>query len=79
MAKTDTPKGMPKWETNRQIRRRKGESSINSTPGITKGDNCHATGLEKAMAKYPRSYKNNNRALWAKWDERCARYHGKKS
>ena len=28
-----------------------------STPGSSKGENCHATGLDKALAKYPRSYK----------------------
>ena len=28
-----------------------------STPGNTKGENCRATGLNKALAKYPRAYK----------------------
>ena len=29
----------------------------NSTAGKEKGENCKATGLDKAMAKYPRSCK----------------------
>lgn len=28
-----------------------------STPGITKTETCRATGLDKALAKYPRSHK----------------------
>jgi hypothetical protein len=28
-----------------------------STSGREKGENCHATGLDKALAKYPRSFK----------------------
>ncbi len=79
MAKQDLPKGMPKWKTNKQLRREKGKNSLNSTPGKTKNDNCQATGLDKAMAKYPRSYKNNNRSLWEKWDKKCSKYHAKKS
>ena len=28
------------------------------TPGTEKGENCHATAMDKAMAKYPRAYKS---------------------
>jgi len=36
--------------------------------------NCHATGLDKAMAKHPRSYKNDNRLLFLKWDIACQKF-----
>jgi hypothetical protein len=39
--------------TKREYKRRFGSS----TPGSSKGENCHATSLDKAMAKYPRAYK----------------------
>lgn len=37
--------------TRKEYKRRKGSS----TPGTAKGENCHATSLDKAMIKYPRS------------------------
>jgi hypothetical protein len=46
-------KMMPPALTHKQHKRAK----RSSTPGKDKGENCHATGLDKAMAKYPKSYK----------------------
>lgn len=39
--------------TRRQYKRVKGSS----TPGKLKGENCQASGLDKSMAKNPRSFK----------------------
>jgi cytochrome c553 len=39
--------------TKRQYKQRYGSQ----TPGNSKGENCHATSLDKAMAKYPRAIK----------------------
>ena len=33
------------------------KTATNSEPGIGKGRNCQATGLDKAMSRYPRSWK----------------------
>jgi len=41
--------------TKRQYKKLYGSS----TPGMTKAENCQATGLDKAMAKYPRAWKTN--------------------
>jgi len=57
--------GMPEIRTKKELKRTKGSS----TPGKEKGDNCHATSLDKAMAKYPRSYRNDNKYLYQKWSE----------
>lgn len=40
-------------KTRKEWKRSKGSS----TPGKQKGENCHASGLDKAMLKYPRAYK----------------------
>jgi hypothetical protein len=66
----ESGKGMMSAMTKKNRKRIKGSS----TPGIQKGDNCHATGLDKAMAKYPRNCKNNNKNLWDKWDDGCAKF-----
>mgnify|MGYP001562747308 CR=1 FL=1 len=42
-------KGMTKKEYHRKYG--------SSTRGREKGENCHATSLDKAMIKYPRSYR----------------------
>ena len=42
--------------TKRQYKKTKGSQ----TPGKTKCETCQATGLDKAMAKYPRSCKTNS-------------------
>jgi len=41
--------------TKRLYKKRHGSS----TPGSTKGATCRATGLDKAMAIYPRSYRTD--------------------
>lgn len=43
--------------TKRQYKRAKASEGSNSTPGLEKGQNCQATPLDKAMARYPRSHK----------------------
>lgn len=45
-----------------------------STKGIDKGENCHATGLDKAMAKYPRSHKTDPTHYQA-WIDKKKRYN----
>ena len=49
--KTDTSKY--KGFTKREYKKIHGSS----TPGTSKTETCRATGLDKALAKYPRSYK----------------------
>lgn len=71
MSKQDSPKGMPPWHTKRRAKKFKNSSS---TPGREKGLNCQATSLDKAMAKYPRSWKNDNRVLWKAWDLQCSQF-----
>jgi len=41
--------------TKKKYKRRHGSS----TPGSSKGENCQATGLKKAIIKYPRWYKTD--------------------
>jgi hypothetical protein len=51
---------MAKTEVNKYrglTRRRYKQTHGSSTPGSSKGENCHATPLEKALAKYPRAIK----------------------
>lgn len=43
--------------TRRKYKKWKAKQGTNSTPGISKAETCQATGLDKAMAKYPRSYR----------------------
>lgn len=66
----ETPKNMPPWQTKRVLLK----TRRSSTAGKEKGLNCQATGLDKAMAKYPRSHKNNNKRLWKDWDKSCAQF-----
>jgi hypothetical protein len=40
-------------KTKKEWKRTKGST----TPGSAKGENCKATGLDKALIKYPRAYK----------------------
>lgn len=47
-----------------------------STPGSSKGDNCKATSLEKALIKYPRAYRTMP-ALFNKVYEKKERYNKK--
>jgi len=43
--------------TRKAYKRLKAKEGTNSTPGLSKSENCKATALDKAMAKYPRSYR----------------------
>ena len=48
-------RGKYKGLTKRQYKKQYGASE----PGLNKGNNCKATGIDKAMAKYPRSMKTS--------------------
>lgn len=41
--------------TKRKYKKWKAKQGTNSTPGTSKSLQCQATGLDKAMIKYPRS------------------------
>lgn len=49
----ETGRSKYKGLTKKQYKKKYGSS----TPGSVKGECCHATGLDKALAKYPRSHK----------------------
>ena len=55
ISKFTTGRSKYKGMTNRELKKINGKA--HSDPGIEKGETCRATGLDKAMAKYPRSYK----------------------
>ena len=48
-------RGKYKGLTKRAYKKQYGSS----TPGTSKSETCHATGLDKALCKYPRSIKTN--------------------
>jgi hypothetical protein len=48
-----------KGMTKRAYKRMMAAKGTNSTPGLTKGENCQATSLDKAMARYSRAWKTN--------------------
>ncbi len=50
------------WKKKSINKTRKGST----TPGISKGDNCKATPLDKWMAKAGRSYKHPEYSNWCK-------------
>ncbi len=62
-------KGMPEMLTRKELRKKRGSS----TAGRDKGENCHATALDKAMAKYPRSHRTLSDEYTA-WIDRKQRY-----
>ena len=57
MKKINIETGRSKYNgvTRKQYKRIKAKEGTNSTSGTTKAESCRATGLDKAMAKYPRA------------------------
>lgn len=67
--------------TRNKYRKLRGKMGSNSTPGKSKGENCQATGLDKAMAKYPRAakvYPTEYLSWCFKKDKASGRLGGKK-
>lgn len=55
MSRTSTNQATANY--NGMTRKKQKRIRKSSTPGIQKGENCHATSLDKALIKYPRAYK----------------------
>ena len=55
MSRTSTNQGTANY--GGMTRKKQKRIRKSSTSGIQKSENCHASGLDKALIKYPRAYK----------------------